>query len=588
MAVGGSELLDKLSSRRKATDGNECNAVYESMPAESAAHDGAHRPADASDFGARPRDRSSSVRRSFTGSSADFAAAMEERRRNSDADAETWVRAPGGGVERAQREELPSFGPSAVPLDARREDWPMSDDEASPRARRRAPTRRDTDGFPIADEVAEVSGIVAAPTDVAVPVVVKALPTASGSAHPGTAVVLEPAEAMTAQKGEDGPSTCKMCDGSGQVGLFGYEGAGLMKWECSQCGGSGVVEAGMENNAPVLTSPAIQSPTAPRPQLPAEVLAEQCAQAMKGKVTSMASKVPPVSTWRSAIMPSSGADNGEVSADAGSSGLFSSLRSAIITPKKNVAPDIEGYPSAEDGPVVAQVDGHVVSGSRAGTEPECKQESSAHLKPARGGMVCAKCNGRGKVGFFGALEGRDPVMAWPCDECNGGVVEAAAPSQLFSSYVPRRGSYFDLETGLDHGEFFYQALDGESPDTAHSAGRSRQTEWLPLLEGWELVPEDDCVMREICRHPWGCDALVVATGKQYYTKSGCKAPGEGYLSEMLKPGGAAFYRPSQWSLGCPRVLVRCPLSTAAAARTSGSTPPELLQLSSMSQEPALC
>lgn len=198
---------------------------------------------------------------------------------------------------------------------------------------------------------------------------------------------------------------------------------------------------------------------------------------------------------------------------------------------------------------------------------------------------CSRCNGSGRVGMFGYAGAG--LVNWPCDACTDSSFPAAEAAEAAEAggddgaaeVLPARDPYdmammappsdpVDSWSILEHEGFQYATLCREWPTTAQHLGRDRQAEFLSLPAGWELALEDEDAMRVVAKHPWGCEALVVQTGVGYYTlwhwrgdaPSKC---GEGYLES----DAAGRFRPTQWSLACPRILIRC---LAAKAPVAGS------------------
>lgn len=193
---------------------------------------------------------------------------------------------------------------------------------------------------------------------------------------------------------------------------------------------------------------------------------------------------------------------------------------------------------------------------------------SGPLSPA---SVCSQCGGSGKVGVFGYVGAG--LMTWPCEACTdfpdadgkSGVGGAVADD----SAVPGSDAV-DQWSIFEHDGFQYATLCREWSTTAQDAGRDRQQEHLALPAGWELAPEDEEKLRVVARHPWGCEALVVATGSQYQTlcKDALVKCGDGSLET---DSSGARYRPTQRPFSCPRVLI-CRRLTEAAVAGGGVEP----------------
>lgn len=107
-------------------------------------------------------------------------------------------------------------------------------------------------------------------------------------------------------------------------------------------------------------------------------------------------------------------------------------------------------------------------------------------------------------------------------------------------------------SNVEWGNHKYAVMDGTSPDES-SAGCQR--EYLPMPEGWELVPYSDDVDQNVIRtHVWGTHVVVFSNGEGYGAKN--YSPGRWVYdgkNMLLEENGQ--YKPRYCHL---RILIQAP------------------------------
>lgn len=105
---------------------------------------------------------------------------------------------------------------------------------------------------------------------------------------------------------------------------------------------------------------------------------------------------------------------------------------------------------------------------------------------------------------------------------------------------------------VEWGNHKYAVMDGTNPDDSNAGC---QREYLPMPEGWELVPYSDDVDQNVIRtHVWGTHVVVFSNGEGYGAKN--YSPGRWVYdgkNMLLEENGQ--YKPRYCHL---RILIQAP------------------------------